>query len=105
MFSGPIYQKPIVSKSCSVGDLGRRKVNHYVQDRAVANERAEQVRKAAEEGAIVDPDLFGRGLARGMLRGGRPKGSLRAYKNHKLVEAPLLHRDPSAPDRLLSCER
>ena len=55
--------------------------------------------------AIVDPDLFGRRLARWMFRGGRPKGSLRAYKNHKLVEAPLLHRDPSAPEKLLSCER
>ena len=61
------------------------------------------LKKVAREGssAIVDPLLRGRGVSRGIKKGGRPLGSKRAHTKHKRgLGEPILRRDPTASEKL-----
>ena len=71
----------------------------HPQDRSEADLKRAGRRRASREGKFHDPDDMPRRGPRN--RGGRPQGSLRAYKGtHKPIEAPTLRRDPSAMTKL-----
>ena len=60
--------------------------------------RSIERREAAKQGQIVDPSLKSRGVGN---KAGRPKAKTRGYeKTHKPLAAPVLRRDPPAPEKL-----
>ena len=66
-----------------------------------ARARQAELRETARAGRVVEPELRGRGVARRKKNGGRAKGKARAYENtHRPVGAPILRRDPTAPEKL-----
>ena len=80
---------------------GRPKLSTFdhPQERSEANLKRAGRRRASREGKFYDPDDLPRRGPR--ERGGRPQGSLRAYKGtHKPIEAPTLRRDPTATTKL-----
>ena len=68
-----------------------------------ALERAREVRAAAKAGKIVDPSERRRGQVKNDQKpAGRPKAKARGYEStHKPLGAPILRRDPTAPEKLM----
>ena len=59
------------------------------------------LREQAQAGRVVDPELRKKGVAKAKQPGGRPKAKARGYeKTHRPLGAPILRRDPTAPEKL-----
>ena len=71
------------------------------QEQVASRARKEELRRAVEKGRVVDPELRGKGVAKKAKKSGRPEERKRGYeKTHRPLGAPILRRDPTAPEKL-----